>query len=156
MRRFGCREKASGAIKAIGYTSMLELFARNVQTSSHPPPVFLDSTVAGYELVDLATRRDRHRIKPVSRLLCNFKTSRTLSTPRPLSSETTSTPIQLYDSELPRVRTVRHPIGFTAADIFQVRSEDFGHRRTGGTRSLMRLMFVSSRRFAPRRRWDFE
>lgn len=48
---------------------------------------------------------------------------------RPLS-QTMSTPIRLYDSGLLRGRMVQHPIGFTAADIFQVRSEDFGHRRT--------------------------
>lgn len=59
---------------------------------------------------------------------------------RPLF-EATSIPIQLYDSELPRGRTVRHPIGFTAVDIFQVRSEDSGDRRA---RAFLNASYVFS------------
>lgn len=92
-------------------------------------------------------RRDCHHIKLVSRLSCNFKTSHTLDalTSRPLF-ETTSTPIQVIRFGAVGDGMVQHPIGFTAADIFQVRSDGLGHRRTRVFLNAS-LVFVSFRHF---------
>lgn len=107
-------------------------------------------------MADVASYELGHFIGDATAIILNsfqdYRATLGHRTYRPLF-EAMSIPIQLYDSELPRGRTVRHPIGFTAVDIFQVRSEDFGDRRA---RAFLNASYIFLSPFCIVWRPDFE